>query len=181
MVAETMSLVASTSPSTVDGVIRAAYESYRIELYGYLVRMTRDKEAAEDLLHETFIRLVREARAGRFPDLVRPWLFRVATNVATSRARNRAVWTRVAPRLIDRGNAVAAETEALRAERDTELRAALATLSLEARSALLLAAHGYPGREIAASIGRTEGATRTFLSRSRMLLREALESAELSA
>jgi hypothetical protein len=42
----------------------------------------------------------------------------------------------------------------------------------------LLAAQGFDGREIAASIGRTEGATRTLMCRSRIKLRLLLEAAE---
>jgi DNA-directed RNA polymerase specialized sigma24 family protein len=66
----------------------------------------------------------------------------------------------------------------LRAEQESELHAALAELPPDGRAALLLAAQGFDGREIAASIGRTEGATRTLLCRSRVRLRLVLEAEE---
>jgi RNA polymerase sigma-70 factor (ECF subfamily) len=154
------------------------YEDHRAELFGFLLRMTRDREAAEDLLQETFISLIREARAGRLPDAVRPWLYRVAANAAISRSRHGAVWNRLLPRLVDRREPVPPESELLRVERDTELYTALAVLPPDARAALLLAAQGFNGHEIAASIGRTEGATRTLLCRSRVRLRLALDPAE---
>jgi RNA polymerase sigma-70 factor (ECF subfamily) len=154
------------------------YEDHRAELFGFLLRMTRDREAAEDLLQETFISLIREARAGRLPDAVRPWLYRVAATAAISRSRHGAVWNRLLPRLVDRREPVPPESELLRVERDTELYTALAVLPPDARAALLLAAQGFNGHEIAASIGRTEGATRTLLCRSRVRLRLALDPAE---
>jgi RNA polymerase sigma-70 factor (ECF subfamily) len=154
------------------------YEAHRAEVFAFLVRMCRDRETAEDLLQETFIRLIREARAGRMPDEVRPWLYRVAANAAISRGRRGAVWTRLAPRLLDRREPAAPESEVLRSERDAELHHALAGLPTDARAALLLAAQGFDGHEIATSIGRSEGATRTLLCRSRAQLRLALEAAE---
>jgi RNA polymerase sigma-70 factor (ECF subfamily) len=154
------------------------YETHRAEVFAFLIRMTRDREAAEDLLQETFIRLIREARAGRMPDAVRPWLYRVATNAAISRARKGALWTRLLPRLVDRREPVRPEGEALRAERDAELHTALAELAPDGRAALLLAAQGLAGREIAASIRRSEGATRTLICRSRVQLRLILEAKE---
>ena len=48
---------------------------------GYLMRMTRSREQAEDLFQETFKRVHEKAHTfhgSRF----RPWLFRIATNVA---------------------------------------------------------------------------------------------------
>jgi len=150
--------------------LTSIYEEHRAELFAFLVRMTRDPEAAEDLLQET--------RAGRPPDAVRPWLYRVAANAAISRGRHGAVWTRLLPRLVDRREPVRPEGELLRSERETELHAALAELPPDGRAALLLAAQGFHGHEIAASIGRTEGATRTLLCRSRVQLRLVLEAAE---
>jgi RNA polymerase sigma-70 factor (ECF subfamily) len=156
--------------------LTALYEAHRSELFAFLLRMTRDREEAEDLLQEAFIRLIREARAGRPPDAVRPWLYRVAANAAISRARHGAVWSRLLPRLVDRREPVQPESELLRAERETELHTALAELPPDGRAALLLAAQGFDGHEIAASIGRTDGATRTLLCRSRVQLRLVLEA-----
>ena len=159
-------------------VLSTLYETHRSELFAFLVRMTRDREAAEDVLQESFIRLIKEARAGRMPDAVRPWLYRVATNEAISRARRRVRWTRLLPRLVDRRVPMSPEGEVERTERQAELNAALARLSPDGRAAMLLAAQGFNGHEIAISIGRTEGATRTLLCRSRVQLRLVLEAEE---
>src|SRR5262245_1153393 len=68
-------------------VVASAFDTYHAELYSFLRRSTRDERAAEDLLQETFLRLTREADAGRTPEHLRAWLYRVATNLVVSRGR----------------------------------------------------------------------------------------------
>jgi RNA polymerase sigma factor (sigma-70 family) len=155
------------------------YEERRGELFAFLVGMTRDAEVAEDLLQDTFLRLIREARAGRMPDDVRPWLYRVAANAAIDRGRRGASLARLLPRLLDRSDPPRPESEFLRAERDAELHAALGRLAPDRRAALLLAARGFSGTEVAGLIGRTDGATRTLLCRARLELRGVLEATEV--
>ncbi len=159
--------------------LAAIYEARRGELLAFLVGMTHDIDEAEDLLQETFVTLVRESRAGRMPDDVRPWLYRVAANATISRRRRFVTWTRLLPRLLDRGEPERPEGAALRAERDTELHSALGRLAPDRRAALLLAARGFTGHEVATAIGRTEGATRTLLCRARLQLRDILETEEV--
>ena len=154
--------------------LTAMYEEHREELFTFLIRLTRDRDAAEDTLQEAFIRLIREARAGRMPDEVRPWLFRVAANAAISRSRRSTALHRLLPRLVDRRQPVRPDEEALHVERRRDLGAALAELPPDARAALLLAARGFGGREIAQLIGRSEGATRTLMCRARREMRDRL-------
>jgi RNA polymerase sigma factor (sigma-70 family) len=155
------------------------YLQYRGEILAFLIPMTRDREVAEDVLQDTFIRLIREARAGRMPDNPRAWLYRVAANLAISRGRRVATWLRIVPRLLDRREPPRPEAEFLHRERDAELHAALARLQPDGRAALLLAAQGFNGHEIATFIGRSEPATRTLLYRSRIELRRLAEAAEV--
>jgi RNA polymerase sigma-70 factor (ECF subfamily) len=163
---------------SIDIALTGAYDAHRAELFAFLLRMTRDRDAAEDVLHDTFIRLINEARAGRMPDAVRPWLYRVAANAAISRGRRASALTRLLPHLLDRWESARAETDLLGFERDAELHAAMLGLEPDGRAAMLLAAQGFNGSEIAAAIGRSEGATRTLLCRSRMRLRLVLEAQE---
>lgn len=156
----------------------AIYEERRGELLAFLVTMTRDPDLAEDLLQDTFIRLIREAQAGRMPNDVRPWLYRVAANAAIDRGRRGARLTRLLPRLLDRREPDRPETAALRSEFDGEVHAALALLSADRRAALLLASRGFSGQEVAAVLGRSEGATRTLLCRARCELRAIVDAAE---
>lgn len=68
------------------------YDRHTTRLHTFLVRWTGDAAAAEDLLHDTFVRLLapRVAYDGRAP--FRSWLYRVARNLATDRFRRLGRW-----------------------------------------------------------------------------------------
>jgi RNA polymerase sigma-70 factor (ECF subfamily) len=168
------SLGSQADRSTHVDVVADAYQAFQRDIHGFLRAAVRDAEAAEDLTQETFIRLVREVRAGRAPDNVRAWLYTVASHLVTSRARRAAVAERFKAVLAIRGSAEGPETYAIRGEEHADVRRALAKLPADARTVLLLAAHGFSGREIARVLGRSEGAARTLLCRSRVKLREQL-------
>ena len=120
----------------------AIYEAYRPRLFGFLVRLSRRRDLAEDLLEETWLRLV--TRSATLADDARlgPWLFTVARNLYFSWRRSRAVdeartsdldpaWP--AP---ERGDS---PFEAVaRAELESRMEAALARLPLRDRELLLL-------------------------------------------
>ena len=168
----------ATIASGSRAVLVDAFRQYRDELFGFLCRSTRDDAAAEDLLQETFLRLAKEIDAGRTPEQLRAWLFRVASNLAISRGRRRATvveWMRrhgrdTALRVVE-----SPESDVIGRERVSALEAALALLPADARTALLLSANGFSGEEIAATIGRSHAATRTLLSRARVRMRVELQ------
>lgn len=152
-----------------------AYERHGPELLGFLVRITRERAAAEDLLQDTFLRLVAEARAGRAPTDVRAWLFRVAANRAISAARRRATVAKWAPFLARPSAAESSEDAVVARDAMSRLEAALARLPADGRTAVLLAAQGLGTASVARAIGRTELATRSLLCRSRLRIRDQLE------
>ena len=164
-----------------DALVVAAWTDHHGELYAFLVRTTRDPAVAEDLLSEAYLRLTTEARAGRAPDNVRAWLYRVGANLAVSRGRRLSAALRGMARIRTTTPSMTAQTpEAgyLGREGRAGLLAVLAGLDPAARAVLLLSSEGFSGAEIAAAIGRSEAATRTLLCRTRMRVRSRLESAE---
>jgi RNA polymerase sigma factor, sigma-70 family len=165
-----------------DAAVMTAYADHHEEIYAFLVRTTRDAEVAEDILQEAFLRLTREVRAGRTPDTVRAWLYRVATNLATSRARRIAAsvrgFARIAVTPIVRRTEELPEARYLEREGRAALVAVIDHLSPDARAALLLSSEGFSIPEIAAAIRRTPLATRTLLWRTRVRLRAGIASAE---
>ena len=62
-------------------LVADAFAQYHAEIYNFLRRSTRDESVAEDLVQETFVRLNREVEAGRTPEHLRAWLYRVASNL----------------------------------------------------------------------------------------------------
>jgi RNA polymerase sigma-70 factor (ECF subfamily) len=156
-----------------------AYERHAGELLGFLVRATRDRQLAEDVLQETYLRLVREARSGRSPTDPRAWLFRVAANQVISLARRRATAATWAPFLGSRASGEMSSLDIVLArEARDRVEGALVVLSPDARTAILLAAHGVGTAAVAAAIGRTELATRSLLCRARLRVRAHLAQEE---
>ena len=156
--------------------VMAAYDENQRRLTSFAYALTRDADAADDLVQETFLRLVKEHAAGREPDNVTAWLYRVCANLATSRGRRGVVARRFLERRPAEETEVAAEVETLRHEMSEALVAALAILPDDARTAIVMAAQGFSGREIAEALGRTETSTRTMMFRARERLRTFLEA-----
>jgi RNA polymerase sigma-70 factor (ECF subfamily) len=164
-----------------DEAVAIAYEIHAPMLRGRFRRATWDDDQAEDLVQEAFARLLVAARAGTMPDNVGGWLYRVGMNAVASQARHAAVERRTAPRLQaaarDGAPSPSPESAAELSETVGRLGVALGALPHDARSAVVLAANGASGEELARLLGRSQGAARTLLCRARMQLRAGLEVA----
>ena len=158
-----------------------AWERHHAELRRHALRMTRDEDAAADLVQDAFAQLVVEVRKGRTPTNVRAWLFRVTTNAMISQQRHAGVVARTAARLAADVSEAGPESAYLAAEQRAEVDAMLSIVSPEARTALLLAAHGVAGNRIAAEVKRSPVATRALLFRTRGRLRRSLEPGAIRA
>src|SRR5262245_3578216 len=159
--------------------VATVYESCFDDLYGYALSLTRSPASAEDVVHEAFARLVAAGGGEQQPENPRAWLYTVATNLAFSHSRRRAIverWQQLVGRAMRDETGEAAEDTVLRSERNAELSAALGSLPKDHRAALLLAADGFSGKEIASILRRSEGATRKILWRARVALRDRLEA-----
>lgn len=159
-------------------VVLAAWDRHHDEIYAFLLDATRNPSVAEDLLQDAFIRLLREVRSSHAPEQLRAWLYRVAANLVVDRGRRLVTARRWFDRFGVPGYRVAAdespETKVLGDEAEQEMDHVLGGLPADARAALLLAAEGFTGREIAQAIGRSEAATRTLLCRARVRVRHDL-------
>ena len=154
--------------------VEQTYTENAARLRGWLTSICRDEAAAEDLMQEAFVRLLREAREGRAPDDAVAWLHRVGSNLAMSRGRRISVADRRAGELPQPSIVASPEADAVKAEEAAAVRSAVTELEGDDREAVILAAHGFRGPEIAERIGRSNGATRTLLCRARAKVREQL-------
>ena len=158
----------------------AVYDAYRAPLFAFLRRLCRRRDVAEDLLEETWLRLVTHADALKEDTCLGAWLFTVARNLFWSACRSHrlregsavellGLWPLADPGPSPFEAAVAGELE-------ERLERALAELPARHREVLLLvAAVGLTPAEAAQSCGVTSEAMRQRLSRARAALAEALE------
>jgi RNA polymerase sigma factor (sigma-70 family) len=146
-----------------------------------VARLTGDADVAEEVVQETFARLVTRSPK-RLADL-RPWLFTVATRLARDEGRRSRRRLRLLGERPDRqplgdqpdDPASSAERANLRAK----VRAALAGLPQRDRTVLLLGQSGFSHREIAAAVGTTTKSVGTMIARAlERLARELALDAE---
>jgi RNA polymerase sigma factor (sigma-70 family) len=168
----------SMSSAAIGDVVSAAFLAHSASVQGVALRSTRDPELAADVTQEAFLRLFVEAQAGRLPDNVGAWLYRTSANLIVTRARRAAVARRHAPSLVRFDGPAQPEAIAILHEDRDELHLALTTLPPAHRVALVMAADGATGVEIARRLGRSHNATRTLLTRARGRLRTAATDAE---
>jgi len=157
--------------------VEAAFKEHGPGLVRYLTWQTRDAEAAQDFAQAAFLRLARELEAGRAPDRIDAWLRRVGSNLATSQARRAQVANRHEAALARRVDARSPESIVVSGELAAQVDVLVGALSATERHAVLLAAHGVGGIDIANAVGRTPAATRTLLCRARAKLREGMHHA----
>jgi RNA polymerase sigma-70 factor (ECF subfamily) len=174
----------------VDGLRRGdtrafdmAYERFRPRIFGFLLRLARRKDVAEDLFQETWLKLARSApRLEEDTDLA-AWLFTVARNAFVS-------WRRWAMLDISRIVAIGDEAMAVAggALPDDAAEASRSLVALERALAGLPAAHrevlllvgveGFEQEQAAEILGVRYDAFRQRLARARAALAKSLERYE---
>jgi RNA polymerase sigma-70 factor (ECF subfamily) len=161
----------------------AVYEAFNGRLYNFLARLSNRPDVAEDLLEETWLRLVTHVRRLRPDTRLGPWLFTVARHLHASYCRSRLIEDSHAAGLLGlwpHGRPEPSPFEAMEAgEAGRRLTRALASLPMASREALLLVAvEGLRHSEAADICGVTTEAMRQRVSRARALLARRLCDAE---
>jgi RNA polymerase sigma-70 factor (ECF subfamily) len=156
-----------------DREFRAWYEAALPRVYGYLLaRCGRDRELAEELTQQTFVAAIG-ARGGPAGDDPLAWVIGIARHRLVDHFRAVERRERGFLRLVSRSSA-SAVTWLGESEREGLLVAALQRLPAAQRAAVTLRyVDDLPVREVAALLGRSEGAVESLLSRGREALRRA--------
>ena len=156
--------------------ISAIYDAHRPTIWGLCYRMTGCSADADDLVQATFTRAIeRPPKDTESP--WRPWLVKVAMNLARDLLRKRRRESYAGPWL---PSPIEASSDAITASEDIEGRygllesatfaflLAVEALTPQQRAVLLLRdVFGYAGRETAEALGITLSNTRTTLHRAR--------------
>jgi RNA polymerase sigma-70 factor (ECF subfamily) len=171
-------------PSSRTARVRALYEAHATEVFAFLRRTLSERAAAEDALQETFLRLhqaIDQLDGRRSP---RPYVFRVARNVAISALRRDGTRDKLKEQ-VGRSRARSAHEPselARRAERAQLVRAAMAALDPDQQTALVLRHTKDLGlKELAKILEVSERTARTRLRTAACLLERELRRRGLYA
>jgi RNA polymerase sigma-70 factor (ECF subfamily) len=160
------------------GAFDAVYEAYRARVFGFLVRLSRSRTVAEDLLDETWLRLVSKARSLRTDTYLLPWLFTVARNLYWTYRRSCLLEETVDTAALALWPSPEASPfeAAAHDELQRRLERALAHLSPQHREVLLLVGlEGLTPSEAAGVCHVTPEALRQRLARARAALSQGLD------
>jgi RNA polymerase sigma-70 factor (ECF subfamily) len=174
---------APSAKARLDEQFSALYRAHLRDVYSYSYYRVGNHHDAEDLTEQTFLQAYRHfERAQRESDgrPLRPWLIRIAHNLAANYYRDRSRRPQTA--LEDAGELSAAHTtEAIVEDREdlTRILACVQELPDDRREALIMRfALGMDNQEIARALGRSDGATKVLIHRAIRQLEGLVETAE---
>jgi RNA polymerase sigma-70 factor (ECF subfamily) len=149
------------------------YERYKGPLYAFCLQMLRDGAKAEDVVHDTFVKVARQARTLTHAAAFRGWLFQIARNETLMLLR------KARPEQIEDDDDVWENRTPLtlleESERTEAVRNTLQSLNIRHREVLLLREfEGMSYSDIAAVTGSTESAVKSRLFHARRALAERL-------
>ena len=164
----------------LDGEFSDLYRAHLRDVYSYSYYRTGNHHDAEDLTEQTFLQAYRHferAQRESHGRPLRPWLIRIAHNLAANYYRDRS---RRPQTQLEDASLISAphDTETLVEDRE-ELQAVLAGVARlpdDRREALIMRfALGMDNKEIARTLGRSEGATKVLIHRAIRQLEDRLK------
>ncbi len=172
-----------------EAAYRELIRRYERPVFSLILRMVRDRQLAEDLSQETFIKALNAIATYRPEFKFSSWIFKIANNAAIDHLRRREVDTlsldgapnatsqedieATALQVGDKGETPLAELEAR--ELGTAIERAIGQLRPEYRSCILLRhVEGLAYEEIAQLLDLPLGTVKTYIHRARHELRGAL-------
>jgi RNA polymerase sigma-70 factor, ECF subfamily len=175
--------VPESDKAALDRDFTELYQAHLRDVYSYSYYRVGNHHDAEDLTEQTFLQAYRHfERAQRESNgrPLRPWLIRIAHNLAANyyRDRSRKPQTQLEDAAIVSEPHATDELVEQREELE-EVLAGVANLPDDRREALIMRfALDMDNREISRALGRTEGATKVLIHRAIRQLEESLKAEE---
>ena len=182
--------VAALAKQGREAAFRELIRRYERPVFSLIFRMVRDRETAEDLAQETFIKVLNHIDRYRPEFKLSSWLFKIANNVTIDHLRKRQLDTVSMDGSPHAGTATEVEATSFDVEArqesaldeiearelGTAIERAIATLRPEYRSCIMLRhVEGRSYEEIAAILDLPLGTVKTYIHRARHELRDALQ------
>ena len=149
------------------------YKRNQAILYKICYLYMKNSHDAEDILTETFCKLIDKAPAFDSQEHEKAWLIRVATNLCKNQLRS---WWRRHEDLEDYKELIGTEDQE---DQYSELLNALMCLPDKYKTVVVLYYYeGYKSEEISGIIGKPASTIRNYLCEARIILRKYIEGSE---
>ena len=179
-----MDILSEVSAGKVDayGKIVGRYHG---RLYNFIYRFVGDRETAEDIVQETFLRAFRKRDEYRAIANFSTWLFTIAGNLAKSELRRRKRWRMIsAERDEETDTGMELPDESARPDKvaessiaDVQIQNAINSLPNNYRQVILLRdVEGMSYQEISEIVDCPVGTVKTRVNRARLKLQQKLKS-----
>ncbi len=181
--------VVSLAQQGRESAFRELVRRYERPVFSLVFRMVRDRETAEELAQETFIKVLNNIDRYQPQFKFSSWMFKIANNIAIDHLRKRQIETvsmdgsphaasaaEVEATSFDVSIRQESALEELEArELGTQIERAIAELRPEYRSCIMLRhVEGRSYEEIAATLDLPLGTVKSYIHRARLELRELL-------
>jgi len=159
--------------------LKTLYEKYKGQVYRTALAVTRDREAAEDILQDCFLKVYThiDKLDGSLP--LSPWLHRVTVNLSYNWVKKKHRWLQPLEEVIEQliaGPRTLPESALERGELQGIVQKAIASLSFEHRVVIVLFyLDGFSLNEIAYILDCPVGTVKSRLHYARLTLRRKLE------
>jgi len=169
---------------------RMLYTSYKLKIINYCYRYCADREVAEELAQEVFLRVYNAAPKYKPQAKFSTWIFRIATNICLNERRSQKYKKNTES--LDRPANTPAEgrPRELKApmpldsaeriefkEKEDLIRQSILTLPKKQRAAVLLRVYyDFSYREISRQLNTSEGDVKVLIHRGRRHLKKALQA-----
>jgi RNA polymerase sigma-70 factor (ECF subfamily) len=161
-----------------EAAVAGIYQNERLRLRGVVRRIIRDGHDVEDVIHDAFVQIMKDARTfDPARGSARGWIYQVVRNTALKNCRHagREIATAGEKLTAIQDSKVLCEPEPRTAEY-AALRGCLEALEPQRRASLILAIiDGQTHAEIAAYLGVPLGTVKSWIRRELVALREQLE------
>ncbi|MBQ4051665.1 MAG: RNA polymerase sigma factor [Oscillospiraceae bacterium] len=155
--------------------VKKLYETYRQDVFRYLVSLTKDPALAEDLLSETFLGTIRSLPKFRGDADLRTWLFSIARRKWADHLRKEKI-VFSEEELTERYFCELSDPENTLLHKETvrRIRELLDAEPARSKEAVLMRIEGYSVSETARKLGLSESSVRVIDHRVRKKIRDTL-------
>ena len=151
-------------------------DRYKVRLFNLIYRLLQNKEEAEDILQETFLRVYRERRSYDPTYSFSTWIYTITLNLCRNELKRRKKFRFFGVDLIENSREYATQEVINKDGLSSFMDKAILSLPVKYRTAFLLRdVDQLSYEEISKSMGVPLGTVKSRVNRARLMLREKLK------